>query len=158
MVVYAPGTEETDQKKQNIAIQQAAGLIAALQTLGVSSLSNSIGADVVTNNTGTYFDGPSVAQGTAGTWVAIGGVTVIDTAAARNFNIKLWDGTTVLSSAAVSTPGAGSSSYVMLAGVLASPAGNLKMSVNEPVGTNGKIQFNQSGNSKDSTIWVFRIA
>lgn len=158
MVVYAPGTEETDQKKQNIAIQQAAGLIAALQALGVSSLSNSIGADVATNSAGTYFDGPSVAQGTTGTWFVSGTVTVIDTGASRNFNCKLWDGTTVIASAAVSTAGANFADTVTLSGCLASPAGNLRISVSEAVGSLGKILFNSSGNSKDSTITAYRIA
>lgn len=124
----------------------------------LSSLTNSLGSDVATNNTANYFDGPSVAQGTSGTWFASGAVTVVDTAAARNFNVKLWDGTTVIASATVSTGGAGFLLSVALSGYLTSPAGNIRISVNEPASTSGSIKFNSSGNSKDSTITAIRIA
>src|SRR5215469_1021265 len=37
-----------------------------------------LGADVALNNITTYFDGPSVAQGSVGTWYASGTVTLTD--------------------------------------------------------------------------------
>src|SRR2546426_953355 len=44
----------------------------AIPTL--TPITNSLGADVALNNTANYFDGPSVAQGTSGTWFASGTV------------------------------------------------------------------------------------
>lgn len=122
-----------------------------------AQLTNSLGADVLLNNVGTYFDGPSVAQGTHGTWFASGQVTVRDNAGVATISAKLWDGTTVISSGAASIPAAGEVAVIALSGFLASPAGNLRISVNDPTSTSGFIKFNQSGNSKDSTITAFRV-
>jgi hypothetical protein len=231
MTVYAPGTAETDPKKQNRAIQAAAAqvsanttdiatnaaAIAALQSgtvttiagnsgaftlnaaSGITNATNdiklsqasstqfgavkvdnttitaasgvlstvnplptpihaSLGSDVALNNIANYFDGPSIAQGTTGTWFASGTVTVVDSAGAANFNCKLWDGTTVIASAKGSMTSAGFPVSVSLSGYIASPAGNIRISVNDPNSTSGAIKFNASGNSKDSTISAFRIA
>lgn len=133
------------------------GQLTTLQNLA-SPITASTSVDIATNSTSTYFDGPTIAQGSSGKWFASGAVTVIDTAASRNFNCKLWDGTTVIASATVSTGGANFSAVVPLSGFIAFPSSNLRISVNEPGGTNGKIQFNQSGNAKDSTITAYRIA
>jgi len=197
-MVYAPGTLDKDQTKQNMALQQHAqkisdnianiatnttsiatnttniasnsaaittlqtpnyGLVNAGGALGVSlsKITASLGADVGLN-AATYTDGPSVAQGATGTWLAIGTVSVVDTAAARNINFKLWDGTTVVDSCTVSTGGANFVASVTLIGALASPAANLRISAIAASGTAAKFLFNQSGNSKDSTITAIRIA
>lgn len=127
-------------------------------TCGLSSVSNSLSGDVALNNTATYFDGPSVAQGTSGTWFASGTVTLTDTAGAGTYACKLWDGTTVISSAETGVFG-GASSFptVALSGLLATPAANIRISCKDTASTSGKILFNQSGNSKDSTITAIRI-
>ena len=120
-----------------------------------SPITNSLGADVAMNNTANYFDGPSVAQGTSGTWFASGNVTVTDTSAA-NIACKLWDGTTMIDS---SFPALSATFNVdvHLSGVLANPAANIKISCKDVSNTTGKIVFNASGNSKDSTITAYRI-
>lgn len=125
--------------------------------LSVGQLTNSLGGDVLMNNISNYFDGPSVAQGTSGTWFASGAVSFLDTAGAANITCKLWDGTTIIASGAFLTGGASFSAQVALSGYLASPAGNIRISCKDPASTNGKILFNVSGNSKDSTISTFRI-
>lgn len=135
------------------------GPITTTGTLAVSLslLTNSLGADVLLNNTANYFDGPSVAQGTTGTWWADGTVTVLDTANSANIYCKLWDGTTVIASSqmyAVNVLGAYS---ISLHGYLASPAGNIRISCRDITLTTGKIVFNNTGNSKDSTISVHRV-
>jgi hypothetical protein len=66
--------------------------------LGLGQLTNSLGADVALNNTANYFDGPSVAQGSTGTWFGTGTMTLTDSGGAQNFYCKLWDGTTVMAS------------------------------------------------------------
>ena len=123
-----------------------------------STLTNSLGADVALNNTANYFSGPSVAQGTTGTWLATGTVTVKDTAGAAAIYCKLWDGTTVIASAWSSVASAGLSISISLSGYIASPAGNIRIDVRDITSTSGTMMFNQSGNSKDSTISVVRIA
>lgn len=76
------------------------GLANTVNALRVwlSSLTNSLGADVLLNNTANYFDGPSIAQCSTGTWFASGTVTLNDSATAV-MQCKLWDGTTVIASA-----------------------------------------------------------
>lgn len=120
--------------------------------------SNILGSPVALNNTGTYFDGPSMAQGTAGTWFVIGGVTLVDTSGASIFEVKMWDGTTVISSGRTTSLGASNYTVVTLAGVLASPAANIRISVEDASTVSGSIASNGSGNSKDSWIFGIRIA
>ena len=67
--------------------------------ISATPITNSLAADVLLNSIANYFDGPTVAQGTVGTWFASGTVTVLDTAGAAAFDAKLWDGTTVIASA-----------------------------------------------------------
>jgi hypothetical protein len=124
---------------------------------GMSPITNSLGADVALNNTANYFTGPTVAQGTSGTWFASGTICINDTAGAAAFNVKLWDGTTVIASARHVTPSASSMS-ISISGYIASPAGNIRISVQDTTATTGKINFNASGNSKDSTLTAIRIA
>ena len=122
-----------------------------------TSITASLGADVALNNTANYFDGPSVAQGSSGTWLVTGTVTVTDTGGSDPFFAKLWDGTTVIASAAFSVTGANLNYSCALSGVITSPAGNLRISVRDTTDTAGKIVYNATGNSKDSTITAVRI-
>ena len=127
------------------------------QAIALNSLSVSLTSDVTLSNTSTYFDGPSVAQGSVGTWSVSGTVTVNDTSgSATPFNAKLWDGTTVIASTRQLSSN-GTAVSISLSGVLASPAGNLRISVEDVTATTGAIKFNVSGNSKDSTITAVRI-
>jgi hypothetical protein len=120
-------------------------------------LTNSLGADVALNNTANYFTGPSVAQGTVGTWLVTGTIT-LTSSTLDNFNIKLWDGTTVIASGFLTLPSAGFVDTVSLSGIISAPAGNIRFEAKDISSTNGKITFNSTGNSKDSTITVVRIA
>ena len=120
-------------------------------------VTSSLGADVALNNTANYFDGPSVAQGTVGTWCVSGSVTLADSAGAANYNVKLWDGTTVIASARMQQTVGNVPITIHLSGVITSPAGNLRISVKDETSTSGSIRFNVSGNSKDSTITAIRI-
>lgn len=122
------------------------------------SLTNSVGGDISLSNTGLYFDGPAVAQGSSGTWFVSGTVTVLDGAGAAAFQAKLWDGTTVIASGYLNIQAAANQNgTISLSGVITSPAGNLRISVKDSTSASGKIIFNQSGNSKDSTITAVRI-
>lgn len=123
--------------------------------LGITFLTNTLGGDVSLSNTSNYFDGPKVAQGTSGTWLVFGSVVVTDPANV-NMLFKLWDGTNIISSPFMFVS-AGTVVTVSLSGVMTSPAGDLRISVNDNGSTNGKILFNVSGNGKDSTITAVRI-
>ena len=124
----------------------------------LTALTNTLSSDHALTNTSSYFDGPAVAQGSSGTWFVSGQVTFVDTTSAALVSAKLWDGATVIDSAAISTPAANGVGVISLSGFMASPAGNLRLSVKDGTNTTGKILFNQSGNSKDSTIIAIRIA
>jgi hypothetical protein len=131
----------------------------ATPTTPATLLHASLGADV-TMNAGvltTYFNGPSIAQGTSGTWWVSGTVTLNDTTVLTRFNVKLWDGTAVIASAQQVMPALNNPIAIALSGFIASPAGNLRIDCASG-GTTSKILFNASGNSKDSTISAFRIA
>lgn len=125
--------------------------------VALTSISNSLGSDVAMNSTANYFDGPSVAQGTSGTWFASGTVTVSDSTASAAFYCKLWDGTTVIASASMYSGTGTQRMAIALSGVIASPAGNIKISCRDATTANGAINFNLTGNSKDSTLTAVRI-
>lgn len=126
--------------------------------LNMSPITNSLSGDVALNNTANFFDGPRIAQGTTGTWFVSGTVTLSDTVGAAGCAVKLWDGTTVVASGMSVVTGAGLPITVSLSGYIASPAGDLRMSVRDFGTTTGLVKFNNSGNSKDSTITAIRIA
>ena len=130
---------------------------AGAVALSVAPITASLGANVSLSSTGTFYDGPSVAQGASGTWWVCGTVTLIDTGGLAHFNVKLWDGATVLASTRVT--GGGASYYVTaaLCGGIAAPAGNLRISVQDSTLTTGLIAANGSGGGKDSTITAIRI-
>lgn len=130
--------------------------IKVVSLLNISTMANTLSGDVALNNTANYFTGPTVAQGTSGTWFASGGVQLTDTAGAAGFDVKLWDGTTVIASSIVNIPAASADVYAHLSGFIVSPAGNIRISVKDVTSTSGAILFNESGESKDSTITVMR--
>jgi hypothetical protein len=135
------------------------GTITTSGTCAVSltTATNSLGADVAMNNTSNFFDGPSTAQGTSGTWLATGAVIVTDTSSSAGIQCKLWDGTTTIAGGGVNTQGATANNNIALSGLLASPAANIRISCKDPTSTSGVIKFNVTGTSKDSTLTVVRI-
>ncbi len=125
---------------------------------GTTPIKNSLGANVLLNNTGTTFDGPSVAQGTSGTWFASGAITVTDSAGAAQIRAFLSDGTTTIASGVVTTSGVNVASVIALSGYIASPVGNIRISARDVTSTSGFILFNQSGSGLDATLSAIRIA
>lgn len=122
----------------------------------MKQITNSLSGDVALNNTANFFDGPSVAQGTAWTWFASGNITVTDGAAAGVY-VKLWDGTTVIASTYVEIRGANVHVDVHLSGYLASPAGNIRISARNITSITGVIEYDAIGAGKSSTLSAIRI-
>ena len=124
--------------------------------VSLTKLTNVVASDVAINVANQYFDGPSVAQGSTGTWFVVGTVSILDTG--NNINlVKLHDGTTILASFWGRGEVTASRAPITLSGIITSPAGNLRMSVQNN-GTGATIKANSSGQGKDSTIYAFRIA
>jgi len=142
----------------SFAVNSAATGYITLDKKGFGQITNALSGNVALNNTANYFDGPSIAQGTTGTWFVSGTVTVHDTAGAATFFAKLWDGTTVIAASQNVSAGASSPTTIALSGYLASPAGNLRISVRDASSTSGLILFNNTGLSKDSVLSAIRIA
>lgn len=142
------------------ATNLSSGTVAAARLGGMSSLVNQLAANVTVNNNTAYFDGPSVAQGTSGTWYFTATITVLDTAVAnQSFFVKLHDGTTIIANTAISCVGTGNSQSVSLSGFLTSPAANVRMSVKAiSATTTGLISATlDAATGKASTINTFRI-
>jgi len=136
------------------AYQKASGAPVTL-----SPITSSLSAPVAMNNTSAYFDGPSINQGTSGTWFVSGTITAYDTAGGANIFAKLWDGTTVIASGAITPYTANAIGVIALSGYIANPAGNLRISARDISSTNGVISNNVSVNGNfDSTITAMRIA
>lgn len=125
-------------------------------TIG-TRLTNSIAGNVSLNNTGTFFDGPIVAQGTVGVWFVSGTVTLTDTSTTANFLVKLWDNTTVIASGLTRNQTASGDVTISLSGYISSPAASIRISVKDTSSTSGVIIANDSGGAKDSTLTAIRI-
>lgn len=138
----------------------SAGLFGkAALPLSQSPATNVLGADVAMNNTGNFFDGPSVAPPPGATLVrASGQITIKDTGAGGGlFFYKLWDGTTVIASGSITTANASQLATVSLSGQITNPTGNIRMSCKDQTAITGVICFNAAG-PNCSSIEVTRIA
>ncbi len=132
-----------------------AGASTSTSTSMFTVVTKATTVDITLNTTsGAYIDGPSVAQGSSGIWFVTGTLS-LQGSGSDNMFFKLWDGTTVINSVGTSNAGAGFFTSVTLSGVMASPAGNLRIS--GIGGATTTIKFNISGNSQDSNITAIRI-
>jgi hypothetical protein len=111
----------------------------AYQHAALSGVEAALSADVLLNNTANFFDGPSVSL-PPGTHDIELSVCVIDTAGAATIIAKLWDGTTVESSGAVTTGAANFAGQIALSGtVTVASTTTWKVSLRCPGSTNAKI-------------------
>ncbi len=132
--------------------------IGASVAVSLSELTNSLSTDTAVAN-GSFTTGPTVAQGTSGTWFASGTISLIDTNASNsNYTCKLWDGTSVIASSSNIRAIAGAYTSISLSGYLASPAANIRISCQAANATTTMkaADFAADGNNA-STLSVFRI-
>jgi hypothetical protein len=125
--------------------------------VSLTTASNVLGADVTMVTINTFQDGPSMAQGTSGTWYASGSITLLDTTVTAKYSCKLWDGTTVIDSGTTVAGGTSFQAQMHFSGILATPAANIRISCKDESSGAGKMVFNASGASKDSSVYGFRI-
>lgn len=124
--------------------------------VSLTTAANTLSSDVGIAN-GSFTDGPSMAQGTSGTWDVKGSVTVLDTSSTTNHIFcKLWDGTTVKASGSAFSTAANAAWTIALGGIFSSPAANIRISCESQTGT-ATFKFNFTGSSNDSTISGIRI-
>jgi hypothetical protein len=142
-------------KVDGATITASGGTISAVG-LSTAPVTAALTADVPMNAANTFFAGPTVAQGSTGTWFVCGTLELTDTAAAANITLKLWDGTNLIKSSQASVWAANGFTSVTLCGTRASPAGNLRIDA-ESGNTTSKILFNRSGLALDSSITAWRI-
>lgn len=116
------------------------------------------GSDVTMNNTALYFDAVSLTIGAVGSWDVTSCITLSNVSANSQYNVQLWDGTTVIASTRLFGGLGGSHIQVVLSGPITSAAGAVRISVQDIANTTNKIVFNDSGNGKDSTIYATRTA
>ncbi len=135
------------------------GPITISGTLAVAlrTFTNSLSSNVTLATAGTYFDGPSVAQDTAGVWFATGNITCNNTAGVNNIFARLTDGTTIVDSANQIITGANLRINITLSGIFTTPSSNIKIQAQDPGSSSSVIEFNRTGSSRDSTLTVVRI-
>jgi hypothetical protein len=142
------------------AVAITGGTIINTRLGGMSAITNSLTSDVALNNTALYFDGPSVAQGTVGTWFVMGEFCYKAGVAGATVYYRMWDGTTIISSGAF-IEGTGtvvnSITCFSLSGIISNPTGNIKISVQDSYSTLSLITFNTGAVGKNSTISAIRI-
>lgn len=126
--------------------------VSSAGAIGLTTATQALPANVALNNTASFFDGPSMAQGTSGKWSVHGHVTLQDTAGAADFYVKLWDGTSIIASTVVSTSAANKYATAHLSGEISNPAANVRISVRDLSSTSGFIKANDTGTGLDSVV------
>jgi hypothetical protein len=132
------------------------GAVSPSQLNGMSKITNAIAADVALTNA-SYTVGPTIAQGTSGTWFASGTITCVDTTASANFIAVLWDGTTAIDSTIATTLAANAYANLAVSGYITNPAGNIRISALNLTRAAGAMKANATGWSFDSKVSAIRI-
>jgi hypothetical protein len=123
----------------------------------LSKITAVLGANVTITPAATWVDGPSIAQGASGLWLAGGTLSFVTGAAGDTIRAKLHDGTNVVAASQVSISAGASAGSISLGGIFTSPPGNIRMSGLAATRTDGGMIFNASGTSKDCSVWAVRI-
>lgn len=141
-----------------------AGVAAAItaHVPSFATLTGTLGADITMTNSGQWYDGPSVAQGTTGVFNVDGGVTLTTGNGVHGDNLlaKLHDGTNIYDSRAfgfVATATISTTAVSLSAKGVTNPAGNLRISIQNLTTGGSIIRSNISGLGHDSQIQTLRI-
>lgn len=106
-----------------------------------------------------FVDGPSIAQGSSGVWLVCADITFFSTGA-PDVQCKLWDGATSIAGTVFAISNDWYNNITLM-GILANPAGNLRVSAAKTVGLGGeanfRFSFNATGDSDSCVITAIRI-
>jgi len=158
--VLPNGTSATTQTigDNSTKVATTAFVAEAVEIPVLTEYKNHLTTNISLANTSTFYDGPTVAQGTLGTWFASGTVTVVDNSGIAHINVKLWDGTNIIASTYNDIiGGAGYPQSISISGIITSPAGNIRISVQDTSSTSGLMLYNGTGLGMDCSISAFRI-
>jgi len=166
------GLIQTADTSGNLSLQSGGTTILALTSAGVavtgtltggatlfSPITNALTANVALNNIANFFTGPSVAQGSTGTWFAMGTITV-GGGSAGIIAVKIWDGTTVLASStfeSLAGPGSNGQGFTIIGKPITNPAGNIRISVRDLSNTDNFILYDERSLTLSSSITAIRI-
>ncbi|WP_375764241.1 hypothetical protein ACE10X_13240 [Bradyrhizobium sp. Pha-3] len=132
---------------------------SSITGVSVGAVTNALAANVSITNTTSFFDGPTSSQGAAtGIFFVSGCVSLFNSTATNGYLVRLWDGTTIVASTVVSSTATNQSIAVQISGLIANPAGAIRISVRNTASSSSIMQFNGSGDSKDCNITVYRIS
>ena len=106
-------------------------------------------------NPSTYITAVSVSNGITGTWFACGTVTVVSSSG-EEFYLKLWDGTTLISSTTFWASGGNNPYSGSVSGIITNPAGNIRISVTNSNGDGSVKGTYVNGNA--TTLSAIKIA
>ena len=125
--------------------------------LPLETLENAIAAPVSLNDTGAFFDGPSVSL-TPGTWLLVGSVGLIDSAGAANFLVKLWDGTNEESAGQATSAGVNNTAQITLSGIVTVTTTTAwKISARDATSTSGTMRASWTSDNTASYLRAVRI-
>lgn len=133
---------------------QVAVVFLAEDAINPSPITNSLTSNVLIS-TSVYTDGPSIAQGSTGTWFASGSVCLNDTAASVAIAMKLWDGTNVIATGFATTIGINITTSTALSGYITNPSGNIRISCKS--GSTSASILATVGSSNAAIVSAFRI-
>lgn len=161
-IQIVPGTNLTGQEIQAATIhkltyQTSSTAWVVQDYIKTNSLASTFSSDVAISAS-VFTDGPFVTNPTAGTWFASGQVTLNDAGTAAQYELKLWDGTTVFASCIANQAAANAPMVISLSGAISAPAGNIKISAKETVGSAGNFKNNLSGGGKDCVLTAVRLS
>ncbi len=116
-------------------------------------------ASVAATTNGSYTTGVNLAQGSTGTWLAIGTLCFQNTALAVNFAANLSAGGTTFASAFASNSAAGFYESVSLSGIITDPTGNISLACKPGTGSVSNFIIGSASGSgaKDTHLTVIRI-
>lgn len=120
----------------------------------------SLSGNLAIGATGSWVTGPTFAQGSSGVWLAWGTVTLNAGASGARVSARLTDGTNVKASTTTTWPSAVTPAVVSLSlsGMFTNPPGDIRIQALNADSTGGGFVYNQSGQGKDCTLNVIRIA
>lgn len=99
---------------------------------------------VALSNTGNFFSGPSIAQGSSGIWLVMGAAACLDSAGSAAMSARIFDGTTQWGGIiGFESPGVSLAGSMTISAIATSPSGNLILQCKDNSAITGWIYSGQ---------------